>query len=157
MKILLSIKPQFANKIFNGTKKYEFRKSIFNNYKISKVIVYASSPIKKVVGEFEIEDIITDEPEILWEKTKDYSGITKEFFDSYFNERKIAYAIKIKSFREYDIPKCLKSDFDILFPPQSFRYIDKTKENVLATTCYKSKRAESAKMKRKKINKTKAI
>ena len=128
MKILLSIKPQFANKIFDGTKKYEFRKSIFNNYKISKVIVYASYPIKKVVGEFEIEDIITDEPEILWEKTKDYSGITKEFYDSYFNERKKAYAIKIKSFRKYNIPKCLKADFDISFPPQSFRYIDKTKK-----------------------------
>ena len=31
MKVLLSIKPEFAEKIFNGTKKYEFRKSIFKN------------------------------------------------------------------------------------------------------------------------------
>ena len=25
MKVILSIKPEFANKIFNGTKKFEFR------------------------------------------------------------------------------------------------------------------------------------
>lgn len=29
MKVLLSIKPEFANKIFEGTKRFEFRKSIF--------------------------------------------------------------------------------------------------------------------------------
>ena len=31
MKVVLSIKPEFANKIFDGTKKFEFRKSIFKN------------------------------------------------------------------------------------------------------------------------------
>ena len=29
MKILLSIKPEFAEKIFSGSKKYEFRRRIF--------------------------------------------------------------------------------------------------------------------------------
>jgi predicted transcriptional regulator len=29
MKVLLSIKPQFAEMIFSGTKKYEFRRSVF--------------------------------------------------------------------------------------------------------------------------------
>ena len=29
MKILLSIKPEFAERIFDGSKKYEFRKVIF--------------------------------------------------------------------------------------------------------------------------------
>ena len=38
MKVLLSIKPEFAEKIFNGTKKYEFRKSIFKNKDVDKVI-----------------------------------------------------------------------------------------------------------------------
>lgn len=31
MKVLLSIKPEFAERIFNGSKKYEFRKVIFKN------------------------------------------------------------------------------------------------------------------------------
>ena len=34
MKVLLSIKPEFAEKIFDGTKLYEFRRSIFKNKNI---------------------------------------------------------------------------------------------------------------------------
>ena len=53
-KVLLSIKPEFADKIFNGTKKYEFRRSIFKeNIKI--IVVYVSYPVQEIVGEFEIE------------------------------------------------------------------------------------------------------
>ena len=32
MKVLLSIKPEFAEKILNGTKRFEFRKGIFKNF-----------------------------------------------------------------------------------------------------------------------------
>ena len=70
MKVLLSIKPEFALKIFNGSKKYEYRRAIFKNREVSIVIVYASDPIKRVIGEFEIEDILYDEPQLLWLKTK---------------------------------------------------------------------------------------
>ena len=52
MKVVLSIKPEFANKIFDGSKKFEFRKVIFKNEKIKTVIVYASSPVQKVIGGF---------------------------------------------------------------------------------------------------------
>jgi predicted transcriptional regulator len=69
MKVLLSIKPEFAYKIFEGTKKFEFRKAIFKNSKIKSVVVYASSPVQKVIGEFEIDEILNDEPNKLWEKT----------------------------------------------------------------------------------------
>ena len=46
MKVLLSIKPEFADKIFNGTKKYEFRKSIFKNKDVDTVVVYPKSVIR---------------------------------------------------------------------------------------------------------------
>jgi predicted transcriptional regulator len=57
MKVLLSVKPEFANKIFSGVKKYEYRRAIFKN-NVNRVIVYASSPVQKLIGEFEIESII---------------------------------------------------------------------------------------------------
>ena len=65
MKIILSIKPEFAAKIFEGTKKYEFRRAIFKNKNVKKVVVYASSPVQKIIGEFEIEDIIKNDLESL--------------------------------------------------------------------------------------------
>ena len=84
MKVLLSIKPEFAEKIFDGTKRYEFRRSIFKEENITKVIVYASSPLQQVIGEFEIADIFSLNPKALWKKTKRYSGISEKYFFNYF-------------------------------------------------------------------------
>jgi len=125
MKVLLSIKPEYANKIFDGSKKFEFRKAIFKNKDITKVVVYASSPMQKVIGEFEIENILFNDPEALWEKTEKFAGISKDYFDIYFTNKKIAYAIKIKSTTRYEEPLCLQNDLQIKTPPQSFMYIEK--------------------------------
>lgn len=122
MKVLLSIKPEFAFKIFDGTKKYEFRKSIFKRSDVNTVVVYASTPIQQVIGEFEIEDILCKETESLWQETKKHSGITKDFYDAYFANKEVAYAIQIRSVKKYSHPRQL-SDFNIGFAPQSFAYL----------------------------------
>ena len=121
--VLLSIKPEFAHKIFDGTKKYEFRKQIFKDSSVKKVIVYSSSPEQKVIGEFTIDDILNDTPSDLWLQTRDYSGITQSFYEEYFRGRKNAYAIKVASTKLYEQKKNL-SDFDIIYPPQSFAYVE---------------------------------
>lgn len=126
MKVLLSIKPEFAEKIFNGTKKYEFRRSIFKNPDIKTVVVYASSPVQKVIGEFEIDSIINDELKVLWERTKKYSGISEIFFFDYFKSKEMGFAIKIKEAKLYEKQLCLKSDFNAN-PPQSFMYLETSK------------------------------
>jgi predicted transcriptional regulator len=122
-RVLLSIKPEFVEKIFTGEKKFEYRKVIFKSNKINKVVMYASSPVKKVVGEFEIGDILHTTKKELWESTQDKSGITKEFFDEYFSNRELAYAIEIKETEQYKEPKSLKEDYNISNAPQSFQYI----------------------------------
>lgn len=121
MKVVLSIKPEFASKIFDGSKKYEFRRAIFKNDKIKTIIVYASSPVQQVIGEFEIERIINDGLEALWTLTQEHSGISEDYFYQYFANRENGYAIKIKNTRKYKQPKCLRADFN-LSPPQSFAY-----------------------------------
>jgi len=121
MKVVLSIKPEFANKIFDGTKKFEFRKAIFKNEKIKTVIVYSSSPVQQVIGEFEIERIINHDIDTLWGLTHQESGITEDYFYKYFADRLEGFAIQIKKAKKYRTPKCLRTDFN-LFPPQSFAY-----------------------------------
>jgi predicted transcriptional regulator len=121
MKVVLSIKPQFANKIFDGTKKFEFRKAIFKNQNVTSVLVYASSPVQKVIGEFEIEKIFNLDLKELWDKTKDHSGITEAYFYEYFENREQGFAIQIKNKTRFENPKCLKADYN-LAPPQSFAY-----------------------------------
>jgi predicted transcriptional regulator len=121
MKVVLSIKPQFANKIFDGTKKFEFRKAIFKNQNVTSVLVYASSPVQKVIGEFEIGEIFNFDLKTLWDKTKEHSGITEDYFYEYFENREQGFAIQIKNQVRFTKPKCLRKDYN-LTPPQSFSY-----------------------------------
>jgi predicted transcriptional regulator len=122
MKVVLSIKPEFANKIFAGTKHYEFRRTIFKNPEVKKVVVYASYPVQKVIGEFEIDYILNDNIESLWKKTKKQAGISENYFFEYFCDKEYGYAIKIKNTKLYKKTKCIRQDFNLL-PPQSFLYL----------------------------------
>jgi len=121
MKAILSIKPVFVEKIKTGEKKYEYRRKIFKR-DVDSIIVYVSSPIKKVVGELIVEDILNDEIYALWENTRKNSGIDEEFFFKYFDKLDKGYAIKIKEFVIYDKPKKLE-DFGLSYPPQAYAYL----------------------------------
>lgn len=122
MKVLLSIKPEFAMKIFDGTKKYEFRRILFKNSDVRKVIVYASAPISRVIGEFDIETVIQKEVQELWNETAELSGITKDFYDSYFEGKEEGFAIKVKKAKRYKTDFCIQEKFGKR-APQSFVYV----------------------------------
>lgn len=122
MNVLLSIKPKYANLIFNGKKLYEFRKSIFKQ-QVQKIIVYSSYPVSRLIGEIEYDCIICKTPHEMWIETKHCSGISKEVFFDYFKGRKKAYAIKIKSFTRYRNSIKIEDKYPGIKPPQSFRYI----------------------------------
>lgn len=127
MKILLSIKPEYAEKILLGHKKYEFRRAIFKFSEVTKVVIYASSPIQKVIGEFEIDHVLTLKLGELWKKTKQDSGIDKEFYDSYFAGKDIGHAIKVKKVKRYTNYLDLE-DLQVKQAPQSFIYLHSQKK-----------------------------
>jgi len=78
----------------------------------------------QVVGEAEVEGIIEDLAEKVWEKTKDKSGTTYEFLSEYYKGKNKAIAYKLKNAKKYEDGKILKS-FGIEVAPQSFVYIGK--------------------------------
>lgn len=122
-KVLLSIRPNFADQIFAGFKRYEFRRVLFRSACVSRIVVYASYPVQRVVGEFQVAGILALETRELWKKTRKHSGIQKQFFDAYFEGRNTAYAIEISFPQKYAKPRKLEELFDFNRPPQSFRYI----------------------------------
>lgn len=121
-KIIISINPIHVENIINGIKKYEYRK-VAAKQDISSILIYETTPIKRVVAEAEIVDVLMMAPDELWKKTKDESGIDRMFFDEYFEGRTIAYAYKLGKIKVYDEPKLL-SDFGIVTAPQSFVYVN---------------------------------
>lgn len=122
MDIILSIKPKFIEEIVAGRKKFEFRKKSFKK-DVCKVYVYASSPICRIVGEFTIGAILEGNPDAIWSQTSNKAGITKEYFDKYYDRRDLAYAIEIKSFRHYKDPIDPYRVINRFTPPQSFCYV----------------------------------
>lgn len=122
MKALLSIKPEFAEQIFAGTKRYEFRRVVFKREDVEGVLVYASSPVQRVIGEFHIEEIIADDLESVWQRTQKYAGISRDYFMSYFGGRDRAYAIKVSSPKLFQRKHRL-SYYHVETAPQSFVYV----------------------------------
>jgi len=120
MKVLLSIKPEFVEKIINGEKKFEFRRKIFKQ-EVDIVVIYASSPLKLVVGEFVIEDIIKKDLDLLWKITNKYAGINEDYFWQYFKGVEFGYALKIGKLNLYENP--IKIERFGLKPPQSYLYL----------------------------------
>lgn len=120
--ILLSINPNHVENILNGTKRYEFRKKACKKH-VDKILIYSTKPIMRVVGEAEIEDVLIDNPETIWKKTEKRSGINKNFFDQYYEDRELAVAYKLKNVVKYREPKELK-EYGISSAPQSFQYIE---------------------------------
>ena len=120
-KILLSINPQYVDNILSGVKKYEYRTKVAKQ-DVDALVIYSTSPVKHVIGEVKVIEVLELPPEALWEETKDYSGITKAFFDSYFKDRDITYAYHLGEVTVYKEPLGL-SHYGIKAPPQSFVYL----------------------------------
>ena len=120
--ILLSINPQYVDRIMRGEKIYEYRKSKCKQ-EVNKIFIYSTSPIMKVVGEADVESILEGSPSKIWEITKNDSGGNKKFYDKYYEDKFQAIAYKLCNIIEYEIPKDL-NDFGIKSAPQSFQYIN---------------------------------
>src|SRR6476469_7639005 len=123
-RVLLSVKPRFAEAILAGEKTFEFRRALFRRDDVRTVVLYASSPTRKVVGEFTIEEVLLLGLDLLWKTTREGGAIDREYFDQYFEGRSAGYALKVKRARRYRSPLCLRKDLGIEHPPQSFRYLD---------------------------------
>ncbi|MBR1598407.1 MAG: hypothetical protein IJ661_05740 [Lachnospiraceae bacterium] len=120
--ILLSINPNHVENIMNGTKEYEFRKKACKR-QVDKILIYSTTSIMRVVGEADVEDVLIDTPEVIWEKTEEKSGIDKAFFDQYYEDREQAVAYKLINVKQYEEPKELE-EFGVSNAPQSFQYVD---------------------------------
>jgi predicted transcriptional regulator len=123
-RLLLSVKPKFAEAILAGEKTFEFRRAVFRQRSIRTVVLYASSPTRKVVGEFTIDGVLTLSLDALWSMTQKGGAIERSYFDQYFRGRTIGHALKVKKVRRYKSPLCLRTHLGITHPPQSFRYLD---------------------------------
>jgi len=119
----MSIHPKYAEAIFAGTKKVEFRKRRLDP-SVTHVVVYATAPISAVVGVFVVKAQKSKSPAALWKTYRDIGGIDSGSFFNYFDGHSTGVAIEIDKASKHRYPVTLKALGDIQGPPQSFQYLD---------------------------------
>lgn len=125
--LLLSIRPEHANKIFDYTKKVELRRvrpRLLNEGDL--VVVYVSSPKQAVVGSFNVESIVEKPIRELWNEVEQIAGISKKEFSDYYKGVSVGVGIFLKDIRKFSQPvelQRLRNKLPNLTPPQSFRYL----------------------------------
>lgn len=124
--ILLSVKPRFADLIFNGLKEAELRRRFIQNAKGRDVFIYVTSPVRTLRGGFRVGHVWYGTPADIWNKVHHIVQIKKREFDEYYGNRSIAYALRIIDVWEYKEPmrfQDIKQQFSEFVVPQSWRYV----------------------------------
>lgn len=123
MNIILAIKPEFAEKTYKGEKLFEFRRRPAKEH-VDRILLYESAPISAVTGEVRCVGKLTCPLEELWCKTKDFAGIEKNFFLSYFHGMETGNAYMLAKPVKYKAPIPLEK-FGINHPPMDYMYLKK--------------------------------
>jgi len=121
--------------VFSGLKTAELRRRISRQVQNRDVYVYVSSPIMQLRGGFRVGEVWADSPENIWEMVSGLAGVSREVFDDYYEDKKIAYALEIKEVWEYENPLSLedmRGKFSGFVVPQSYRYL---RSNELRSMC----------------------
>ena len=109
--ILLPIKPEYVDRIIDQSKLYEYRKKRCKQ-KVDKIVIYCTAPVKKIVAEVLVEDLISSSPNQLWNITKQHARISKSKYMKYFANNDTAFAYKLGKVTKYEKAKTLEEYFN---------------------------------------------
>lgn len=122
--LVLSIAPDYANKIVLGTKSVELRRRFSKRWIGCRTVVYATSPAKRLVGEARIANVVNGNPDQIWQTFAHDLGCSRLEFDSYVGNSAEVFALVLDDVVRYVEPIPLRvlehliaSDID---PPQSY-------------------------------------
>lgn len=125
----MSIRPEFATRLLAGDKRVEFRRRPAARG-VTHILIYATSPVRAVVGVAEVERLECASPRKLWSTFSDVAGIERDDFFAYFEgvTTGCAYVVKRiwscapRPLGRHGLPKT---------PPQAFQYVDAKTLNII--------------------------
>jgi predicted transcriptional regulator len=126
--LLISIKPRYSKRIFEGKKTIELRRTRPRINPGEIILIYESAPTMAIIGAAFTDKVIVDSPNSLWELAKKEGGISHTDYRSYFDGSTKAVGIVFKKPRRFAKPlplNTLKLLWDNFHPPQTFRYLNK--------------------------------
>lgn len=121
-KIMLAIKPEYVEKIFDGLKRYEYRRKC-PNHPISQIVVYETKPVSKVVGTVDVDEMLGTAPHVLYDITKKWAGISEYGYNDYFKGSNVAYAYSLNHPVIFSRPASIE-EYGLRGAPQSYVYLE---------------------------------
>jgi len=99
--LLMSVKPEFADRIMQRKKTVELRRKFSTRWVGHRINIYASAPVTSMVGEARISRVVVKAPELIWEEFQDQLGCTRREFDEYAAGASEVYALELDEVRPY--------------------------------------------------------
>jgi len=118
----MSIRPGFAEAILDLSKQVEFRKRPLAP-DVTTVLIYATMPVGRIIGVFEVAGQQIASPTRLWEAHKGHAGIARAAYRDYYRGRRTAVGILVRDARRLARPIALTELDPRLIAPQSFVYL----------------------------------
>ena len=124
--LLLSIRPKYAELFFSGRKKAELRRIKPRIKEGDLVLIYVTSPVKALMGAFNVKQVLQGKPKELWREVNVSAGISRKEFDSYYLGAPQGFAILSSQVWRLKRPiklASLKHRWARFSPPQSYLYV----------------------------------
>lgn len=124
--LLISIRPRFAELILNGSKTVELRRIRPSVEDGDRVLLYASSPVKELIGSCTVAAVDVGSADEVWARHGERAGVNRAEFDSYFEGASRAVAILLREPRRVLRARTLadlRERIPGFNPPQSFGYL----------------------------------
>lgn len=123
--VLMSVRPDFATALLNGTKTAEVRRRFPELPAGTVIYVYSSTPKKQVVGTLRISAVHRVPRTRAWSLFRRVIGISRPYLDSYLDGVELASIIEVNEPVRWSNPvplQTLRTSVE-LEPPQSYRYL----------------------------------
>lgn len=125
--LFISLRPRFAELLLDGRKTVELRRIQPAVSPGTLVLLYASSPLRALVGTGVVQGVSVASSDDIWTLLGSLTGLSRAEYDHYFHGADRAVAISLRDLKRLERPVPLldlRRGRSWFRPPQSFRYFD---------------------------------
>ncbi|MCB1735690.1 MAG: ASCH domain-containing protein [Gammaproteobacteria bacterium] len=124
--ILLSVAPEFAEKIAGGSKTVELRRRFPDAPEGTWIYLYVTLPVGAILGRVRVASIDVDKPTELWARHRAKVGLSRDRFDHYFQDQDAGFAVQLSHYESIEPIRLehLRIAMSGFVAPQSYRYLD---------------------------------
>lgn len=124
--LLLSVRPKHALAIASGRKRIELRRRKPAAPNQSIVIIYACSPLRKIIACGVLARVESGPPDRMWPEVRSRACVSESEYSDYFKNATLAHALFLSGMVRLEHPitlSAIRKRARNFSPPRSFKYV----------------------------------